>query len=78
MDWVPVVFVAFKLVVFCTGMFFAIRWHYDRGQNGKKMDKRAVLRAGGKVAAVFVLALLCLGLFTFVISRRLGLDLSLP
>lgn len=79
MDWiVPVVFVTFKLAVFGVGMFFAIRWHYERGQKKEKMDKRAVLRAGALVAAVFVLALLGLGLFVFFASRKLGLDLTLP
>jgi hypothetical protein len=42
------------------------------------MEKRAVLRAGGKVAAVFVLSLLGLGLVTFVLARVLGLDLTFP
>lgn len=42
------------------------------------MDRRAVLRAGGKVATVFVLSLLGLGLVTFVLSRRLGLDFTFP
>jgi hypothetical protein len=37
-----------------------------------------VLRTGGKVAAVFVLLLLALGLVTFVLSRQLGLDLTFP
>jgi hypothetical protein len=32
MDWVPVVFIAFKVLVFGTGMFFAIKWHYDQGK----------------------------------------------
>jgi hypothetical protein len=59
-------------------MFFAIKWHYDQGQKEKEMDKRAVLRAGGKVAAVFVLSLLGLGLVTFTLGRMLGLDLSFP
>lgn len=66
----------FKALVLCTGMFFAIKWHYDQGQ--KAMDKRAVLRAGGKVAAVFVLSLLGLGLFTFGLVRMVGLDLAFP
>jgi hypothetical protein len=57
-------------------MFFAIKWHYDQGKKGK--EKRAVLRAGGKVAAVFVLSLLGLGLATFVLARMLGLDLTFP
>ncbi len=74
MDWIPVVFVMFKALVLCTGMFFAIKWHYDQRQ--KAMDKRALLRAGGKVAAVFLLALLGLGLFTFGLVRMVGLDLA--
>ena len=39
---------------------------------------RAVLRAGGMAAAVFVLSLLILGFVTFVFSRMLGLDLTWP
>ena len=73
MDWVPLVFVTFKVLVFGTGMFFAIKWHYDQ-----EKEKRAVLRAGGKVAAVVVLSLLGLSLLTFGLSRMLGLDLTFP
>jgi hypothetical protein len=75
MDWIPVVFVTFKVLVLGTGMFFAVKWHYDQG---KQEEKRAVLRAGGKVAAVFVLSLLGLVLVTFVLARKLGLDLTFP
>lgn len=75
-DWIPVVFVTFKLLMFGTCMFFAIKWHYDQGKKGA--DKRALLRAGGKVAAAFLLALLCVGLFTYTLATRLGLDLNLP
>lgn len=32
MDWVPIVFIVFKLLVFGTCMFFAIKWHYDQGK----------------------------------------------
>lgn len=71
-------FVTFKLLAFGTGMFLAIKWHYDRGQKEKKMEARAVLRAGGKVAAVFVVSLLAVGLFTLALVRMVGLDLSLP
>ena len=35
MEWVPVFLVTFKLIVFGTGMFFAIKWHYDREQEEK-------------------------------------------
>lgn len=77
MDWVPVVFIAFKVLVFCTGMFFAIKWHYEKGKKDKEKQS-AVLRAGGKVAAVFVLSLLGLSLLTFGLGSMLGLDLTFP
>ncbi len=75
-DWIPIVCVTFKVLMFGTCMFFAIKWHYDQGAHGK--DKRAVLRAGGKVAGIFMLLLLGLGLLTFVLVRTLGLDLTFP
>ncbi|SFC58959.1 hypothetical protein SAMN05216344_12368 [Polaromonas sp. OV174] len=75
-DWIPIVFVTFKALTLGTCMFFAIKWHYDQGK--KATDKRALLRAGGKVAAVFMLSLLGLGLSTFALARMLGLDLSFP
>jgi hypothetical protein len=80
MDWIPIVFVTFKVLALGTGMFFAIKWHFDQGQKEEAtaMDKRAVLRAGGKVAAVFVLSLLSLMLVTFVLARMLGLDVTFP
>jgi len=80
-DWIPIVFVTFKVLVLGTGMFFAIKWHYDQGKKEKKKEeeeKRAALRAGGKVAAVFVLSLLGLGLVTFFLAWKLGLDLTFP
>jgi hypothetical protein len=76
MEWIPIVLVTFKVLVLGTGMFFAIKWHYDQGK--KETDKRAVLRTGGKVAALFVLLLVGLLLVTFVLARMLGLDLTSP
>ena len=73
-DWIPVVFVIFKLAMFSTCMFFAIKWHYDQD----KKDKRAVLRTAGIVMGVLVLLFLLLGGLTFVMVRMFGLDLSLP
>ena len=32
MDWLPIVLITFKVLVFGTGMFFAIKWHYDQGK----------------------------------------------
>ncbi|KGG84432.1 hypothetical protein [Comamonas thiooxydans] len=75
-DWVPVIFVTFKVLIFGACMFFAIKWHYDQGKKG--MDRRALLRTSGKVAAAFMLALLCVLLFTFGLANMLGMDLSLP
>jgi len=72
-EWVPVIFVVFKLLVLGTGMFFAIKWHYDQGKKGKVNERRAVLRATGKVAVIFVLSLLGLGLITFALVRALGM-----
>ena len=76
MEWIPAVFVVFKAIVLATGMFFAIKWHYDQGKKGKKQEQGAVLRAGGTVAAVFLLALLGLGFLTFFLARMLGLPLT--
>jgi len=76
MEWIPIVLVTFKVLVLGTGMFFAIKWHYDQGK--KATEKRAVLRASGKVAAVFVLSLLGLVLVTYVLARMLDLDLTFP
>lgn len=78
MDWIPIVLATFKVFVLSTGMFFAIKWHYDQKSKGRARDMRAVLRAGGMAAAVFVLSLLILGFVTFVFSRMLGLDLTWP
>lgn len=79
MEWIPVFLFTFKFLVLGTGMFYAIKWHYDQGkkEEDKQKEKRAVLSAGGKVAAVFMLSLLSVGLVTFVLSSKLGLNLSI-
>lgn len=75
-DWIPVVFLTFKVLVFGTCMFFAIKWHYDQGKKGK--DRRTLLRAGGKVAAVFIVVLIAVLVLAFGLARMLGMDMSLP
>jgi hypothetical protein len=54
-------------------MFFAVRWHYN--QSEKKMDKLAVLCTTSKVAALFFLALLTLGLLSYFVASKLGLEM---
>lgn len=76
MEWIPIVFVTFKALVLVTGMFFAIKWHYDQGKKGKIQERGAVLRASGKVATIFVLSLAGLGLVTFILTRMLGMDIQ--
>ena len=79
MEWIPVVLVTFKLIVLATGMFFAIKWHYDQGKKDKDMvkQKRTVLLATGKVAVLFVLSMLVLAVFTVLLVKTVGLNLDL-
>ena len=76
MDWIPIVLVTFKALVLGIGMFYAINWHYDKGKKGEATDMRSVLRASGKAVAIFVLLLLGLGLVTYFIVSKLGLELA--
>ena len=75
-DWVPILFVTFKVLIFGTCMFFAIKWHYDQGKSG--LDKRALLRRSAMVVGIFIVALVGVGYFTFALAKMIGLDLSLP
>lgn len=77
-DWIPVVFVIFKFLVLGTGMFYAVKWHYDQGKKGKIAERNAVVRAAAKVVALFVVVLLVVGLVTFVLIRMFGMDLTMP
>ncbi|WP_020656948.1 hypothetical protein [Massilia niastensis] len=38
MDWFPLVFGTFKVLVLGTGMFFAIKWHYDKRKKEKEKE----------------------------------------
>lgn len=40
MDWVPVVFILFKVTVFGACMYFAIKWHYDQGKKKKEDEQQ--------------------------------------
>jgi hypothetical protein len=39
MDWVPIFFIAFKLLVLGTAMFFAIKSHYDGEKQEQEEEK---------------------------------------
>ncbi|QHJ01712.1 hypothetical protein GT347_25495 [Xylophilus rhododendri] len=79
MDWVPVIFIVFKVLVLGTGMFFAVKWHYEQGKKeGGKERRSTVVRAGAKAVAVFAVLLLLLLILTFGVSRLLGLNLTAP
>ncbi len=41
MDWVPVIFGAFKVIVLGICMFFAIKWHYDKDKEAKEKKEKA-------------------------------------
>lgn len=76
MDWVLVGFILFKGLVFVTGMYLAIKWHYDREK--LRVDRLALIRTGAKLVAVFLLLLLVLLALTFGLASKLGMDLRLP
>lgn len=76
-DWFPIFFVSFKGLVLGIGMFYAVKWHYDKDRAGKDVDGRAVLRATGKVAAIFALALVGLWYLTVALMKAVGLDLTM-
>lgn len=80
MDWFPIVAVTFKVLVLVTGMFFAIKWHYDQGRKNpdQKLERRAVLRRAAMIGVVFVLLMVGLVWATLYVARKLGMDLNLP
>lgn len=49
MEWIPVFLVTFKVLVFGTGMFFAIKWHYDQEKQKKKEDAANAAKAVDRV-----------------------------
>lgn len=79
MEWVPTVFIAFKVSVLAIGMFLAIKWHYDKAKAEQGPESpRAVLWAAGKVIVAFVLLLVVLLFLTFGLGSMLGIDLTSP
>ncbi|HBI68114.1 MAG TPA: hypothetical protein DDZ22_03540 [Massilia sp.] len=78
MEWFPILAFAFKFLVLGTGMFFAIKWHYDQGKKGRHTERRAVLRTAARIAVIFVVLVLVLVYGTWLLATKLGMDLNLP
>ena len=47
MEWVPIVFITFKVLVFGTCMFFAIKWHHDKAKKEKEEKAKENTREAG-------------------------------
>jgi hypothetical protein len=78
MEWVPTVFITFKVSVLAIGMYYAVKWHYDKAKREKgPTGQRTVLRTSALVAVGFVLLVAALLMLTFALGKWLGLDLSL-
>ena len=56
-----------------TGMFLAIKWHYDQGKLGRVAERRAVMRMAGLVIVIFVPLAAGLLFATFYVCEKLGL-----
>lgn len=39
MDWIPIVLIAFKVIVLGVCMFFAVKFHYDEGKKQKNKEQ---------------------------------------
>jgi len=77
MEWVPIVFITFKVLALGTGMFFAIKWHYDRGTSSSPTD---VIKVGLEVAcyilAVAIVFALIYGLLHYAGLLPAGLEFA--
>lgn len=45
MEWIPVVLITFKLLIFGVGMFYAIKWHRDQELLKRQREREAAERA---------------------------------
>lgn len=72
LDWFPWAFGSIKALILGAGMFFAIKWHYDKElKKGKK--KGEMFTMAGKLGAIFLLSLAGLLLATFALMNKLGM-----
>ena len=52
MDWVPIVFIAFKLLVLVTVVFFSIKSHHDKEKEEQEEESERQARASGTGGAI--------------------------
>lgn len=77
MNSIPISFVIFKVLVLSVGMYFAVKWHYDRGQKEKNQKTAAVVLTSIKVGAAFVASAFLMLFLTFEFCIWMGLDLAM-
>ncbi|WFR96540.1 hypothetical protein [Rhizobium tumorigenes] len=59
MDWVPIVFITFKVLALGTGMFLAIKWHHDQRTSSKPTD---VIKVALEVACYLLMVVIVFAL----------------
>lgn len=74
MDWVPIVLIVFKVAVLGTGMFFAIKWHYDQEKLPKKVNIiKVILECFGYALVVALVFALIYSIFHYLHLLPAGL-----
>ena len=52
MDWIPMVLIAFKLLVLGAALFFSIKSHHDKEKEEQEEERERQARASGTGSAV--------------------------
>ena len=57
MEWIPIVFIVFKATILFTGMFFAIKWHYDQDRKEKTEARETQSPTEMRLFATMIIAI---------------------
>ena len=52
MDWIPIVFITFKLLVLGTALFFSIKTHRDKQREEQEEERQRQAHASGTGGAI--------------------------
>ncbi len=52
MEWIPIVFIAFKLLVIGTAVFFSIKSHREKAKEEQEEERQRQARASGTGSAM--------------------------